>query len=112
MNAKSKRLHKIKKELASTQILEHCGECAKQYAATGDPTAMRACYLLCRYPKLSVTETAQLLDISVSAASRCLKKLYAGDIVCYCKEAQVVYYTLAENNFTYLLKGQLLKKTV
>jgi DNA-binding transcriptional ArsR family regulator len=108
MNAISNDLHSIKEELSDQRLLEHCETCAKRYAATGDPTAMRVCYLLCHHPKLSVTEAAQLLGISVSAASRCLKKLYHGDVVCFCKEAQVMYYSLADNGFTKVLKGQLL----
>lgn len=111
MNATINSFELIRDELSDPRLVEHCKKCAKRYAVTGDPTAMRACYLLCHYPKLSVTEVANLLGISVSAASRCLKKLYRGEVACFCKEAQVTFYTLAKNSYTKVLKGQLMAIT-
>lgn len=94
----------IKRELADNQAVSHC---AAKYGNTGDPTSMKACYLLRHYPELSVTQIADLVGVSVSAASRCLKRLNHSEVVSSRKEGQTVYYTLEDNEFTRTLVNQL-----
>lgn len=93
---------KIKKELRNKKELLGC---AKQLGVVGDVTRLKICYLLCRHPELNVSEIADVLDTSVSVVSHSLKKLLGLDLVKRRKEAQTVYYSLADNNFNKTLKN-------
>lgn len=104
MHANKPNFGKIKKELENSDCVK---QCAKRYGTTGDITAMGICYLLRHYPELSVSEVAELVGVSISAASRSLKKLKEADIVRSRQEAQSVYYSLEDNEFTKALMDQL-----
>lgn len=95
------RFQQIKKNLKNKKELLNC---AKQLGVVGDTTRLKICYLLCNYPELSVGETAEILDTSVSVVSHSLKKLLKLDLVKRRKEAQTVYYSLINNQFTKTLK--------
>lgn len=107
MNAISTQIPVFKKALFPATFAEPCERCAKKYAALGDFTAIRVCYLLGNYPSLSPTEVAEALAVSISAASRSLAKLKAAGIVASTKSAQVVSYRLLEDDFTRTLRRQL-----
>ncbi len=92
----------IKKELRNKQELL---DCAKQLGVVGDATRLKICYLLCRYPELNVGEMAEILDTSISVVSHSLKKLLALELVERRKEAQTVYYSLKNNDFTKTLRN-------
>lgn len=92
---------KIKKELMNKQELLNC---AKQLGVVGDATRLKICYLLCHYPELNVSDMAGILDTSVSVVSHSLKKLLELELVTRRKEAQTVYYSLAENSFVKTLR--------
>lgn len=98
MNIKYSR---IRKEL---QNKEELMQCAEQLGVVGDPTRLKICYLLCCHPELSVGEMAKVLDTSVSVVSHSIKKLLNLDLVKRRKEAQTVYYSLINNQFTKTLK--------
>lgn len=100
----SKDFRKIKKEIANSQGVRAC---AHRHGTIGDPSAMKICYLFRHHPELSVSEIASLVDISVSAASRQLKKLKEVDILKSSKHAQTVYYSMQKNEFTENLIGEL-----
>ncbi|MBU6389893.1 winged helix-turn-helix domain-containing protein [Patescibacteria group bacterium] len=105
MNANiSMDFEQVRKELASNAAVAHC---AAKYGNTGDPTSMKACYLLRHYPELSVSQIADLIGVSVSAASRCLKKLNHSEVLSSQKRGQTVYYSLQDNDFTRTLIRQL-----
>ena len=105
MNANtSQDFQRIRSELADNRSVQHC---AQRYGNTGDPTSMKMCYLLRHYPDLSVSQLADLAGVSISAASRCLKKLSHSEVVIARKEGQTVYYSLEDNDFTNLLVQQL-----
>lgn len=91
----------IKKRLKNQKELI---QCAEQLGVVGDTTRLKICYLLCNYPELSVSEMAEVLDTSVSVVSHSLKKLLKLDLVKRRKEAQTVYYSLINNQFTQTLK--------
>ena len=93
---------KIKEELKNKQELL---ECAQQLGVVGDATRLKICYLLCHYPELSVGKMAEILDTSISVVSHSVKKLLDLQLVQRRKEAQTVYYSLAENPFTKTLKN-------
>jgi DNA-binding transcriptional ArsR family regulator len=107
MNAKTNLLQEQKRLIAEPAFSEPCERCAKRYAAIGDLTAVRICHLIGMYPGLSPTEVSEILGISVSAASRALKKLQEAEVATSTKRAQVVQYRLLDNSFTRLLKKQL-----
>lgn len=92
----------IKKELRNKQELL---DCAKQLGVVGDATRLKICYLLCHYPEFNVGEMADILDTSVSVVSHSLKKLLKLELVNRRKEAQTVYYSLKNSDFTETLKS-------
>lgn len=108
MNANTDHLdfEHIKHELENNKAVSHC---ATKYGNTGDPTSMKTCYLLKHYPELSVSQIAELVGVSISAASRCLKRLNHSEVVISRKEGQTVYYSLQDNEFTRTLLNQLAK---
>jgi len=95
------KYQKIKKELQNKNELLAC---AKQLGVVGDGTRLKICYLLCHYPEVSVGEMAEILDTSVSVVSHSVKKLLELELVTRRKEAQTVYYSLADNDFNKTLK--------
>lgn len=104
----SKHLTIIRAEIANDNAVLAC---AKRHGTIGDPSAMRICYLFRHYPELSVSQIAKLVNISVSAASRQLKKLKAADILFSTKSAQTVFYTMRDNDFTKSLLTELESKS-
>ena len=101
----SKRIEKIKEELANKGTLL---ECAEQFGVVGDPTRIKICYLLCSYKELSVSDIAQILEISISAVSHSLSKLKGVDLVDTRREGQTIFYSLSESPFNEVLKSQIL----
>ena len=104
MNTNSLDYNSIKAELENNEAVSHC---AKRYGNTGDPTSMKACYLLRHYPELSVSQLAELVGVSVSAMSRCLQRLSHSEVVSSRKEGKALYYSLEDNDFTKVLVRQL-----
>lgn len=96
------KFQKIKKELKNKKELVACAE---QLGVVGDATRLTICYLLCHYPELNVSDMARILDTSVSVVSHSLKKLLELELVIRRKEAQTVYYSLINNQFTKTLKN-------
>lgn len=107
MNA-NKKIAAIQKEIANNDAVKAC---AQRHGTIGDLTAMRICYLFRHHPELSVTEIAELVGISISAASRQLKKLKEADILKASKHAQTVFYSIKENDFTANLLSELSPET-
>lgn len=101
----SKKHTDIRKELQNKTTLE---ECAAQFGVVGDPTRIKICYLLCSYKELSVSDIAQILEISVSAVSHSLAKLKGVDLVDTSRNGQTIYYSLSKSPFNEVLKGQIL----
>ena len=94
----------IAKELADSESVRRC---ARRHNTVGDLSAMKVCYLLRHHPNMSVSDIAELVGLSVSAASRCLSKLKLAGIVESSKQAQTVRYQLQNNSFTQHLITQL-----
>ncbi len=106
MNAKRTQLdyETIRVELENNDLVSHC---AHRYGNTGDVTSMKTCYLLRHYPELSVSQLAELAGVSISAMSRCLKRLNHSEVVVSRKVKQTVYYSLLDNDFTRTLMREL-----
>lgn len=100
----ARKSENIIKELANSELIR---QCAMQHNTVGDLSSMKMCYILRHYPNLSVSEIAELVGLSVSAASRCLTKLKVAGVVESSKQAQTVRYKLQKNSFTNNLVIQL-----
>lgn len=98
------KYHQVKKALNNKRDLVIC---AKQLGVVGDATRLKICYLLCNYPELSVGDMAHMVGASVSVVSHSVKKLRELQLVRRRKEAQTVYYSLANSAFTETLKNFL-----
>ena len=104
----SKKLDNIKQEIADNQAVHLC---AHRHGTIGDLTAMRICYLFRHHPELSVGQIAELVNISISATSRQLKKLKEAEILQSSKHAQTVMYSMQNNEFTNNLMEELGQKS-
>lgn len=96
------KYHHIKAALKNKKELL---ECARQLGVVGDATRLKICYLLCHYPELSVGDMAEILGTTHSVVSHSVKKLLKLALVKRRKQAQTVYYSLADNAFNKTLKG-------
>ena len=97
-------MNALKAELKNNQAIEAC---AKQFGVVGDPTRLKICYLLCNHPELSVTEIAEAVEISISAASHSLKKLRTLKFVKSRRDFRTIYYSWNDKSFEKILKVQL-----
>lgn len=95
---------KIRKELENKEELLRC---AGEFNLVGDPTRLKICYLLCHYDRLSVSEIAELVGVSVSAVSHTLKKLQQANIVGNNREFRTVYYQLKNTQFVRMLRKRI-----
>lgn len=94
----------IRKELKSSKALK---QCAIKFGLVGDMTRMKICWLLCHNPELSVSEIAELLDVSISAVSHSLKKLKNCDAVKSRREHKQVFYRLVDPELNQIIKQSL-----
>ena len=94
----------IKQELKNDRVIL---QCAKQFGLVGDPTRMKICWLLCKYPELSVGEIANMLEVSLSVVSHSLKRLRKNNLVKYRRDYKQVFYSLSDTSFNRLLKKSL-----
>lgn len=97
-------MSELKKELSNAKNIKAC---AKQFGVVGDPTRLKICYLLCNHPKLSVTDIADAVGVSVSAVSHSLKKLKALKFVKSRRDFRTIYYSWDDKSFEKILKSQL-----
>ena len=94
----------LKKELKDKKAIEVC---AKQFGVIGDPTRLKICYLLCNHPELSVSEIAEAISMSISAASHSLKKLKALRLVTARRNFRTVYYSWGNKELARIIQSQL-----
>lgn len=97
---KTKR--QMHKELQDNKALK---QCAQQFGLVGDLTRMKICWLLCKYPELSVGEISDILNVSNSVVSHSLKKLRQHNLVNSRREHKKIFYSLAKTNFNQILKS-------
>lgn len=96
--------NKIKKELENEKAVL---QCAEQFGLVGDPTRMKICWLLCKHKELSVGDIADILGVSVSVVSHSLKRLKQNHMVETRQEHKHVFYSLADTDFTNVIKKSL-----
>lgn len=100
----TKGARRIKRELENAAALARC---ADEFSMVGDPTRLKACYLLCRHKELSVGEIAELVGISISAVSHTLAKLKEANIVESRRDFRSVYYRMKPSPLAGMLKRRL-----
>ncbi|MBI3495487.1 winged helix-turn-helix transcriptional regulator [Candidatus Berkelbacteria bacterium] len=94
----------ILKELGNSEVIARC---AKEFQIIGDPTRIKICYLLCRHDELTVSEIADLVNVSVSAVSHTLRKLKRANLVRHYRQFRNVYYSLNDSPLTDIVRARL-----
>ena len=74
-------------------------ETAELLKLAGNSTRLKLLYLLESLTEVSVSDLAELLGVSISAVSQHLSKLRARGLVNSRRDAQTIYYRLAEHDF-------------
>jgi DNA-binding transcriptional ArsR family regulator len=74
-------------------------ETAELMKLAGNATRLKLLYLLETITEVSVSDLSDLLGVSVSAVSQHLAKLRARGLVASRRDAQTIYYRLAEHDF-------------
>jgi len=74
-------------------------ETAELMKLAGNSTRLKLLYLLETMTEVSVSDLSELLGVSVSAVSQHLAKLRAYGLVNSRRDAQTIYYRLAEHDF-------------
>ena len=82
--------------LADAQQIDETAELMK---LAGNSTRLKLLYLLESLTEVSVSDLSELLGVSVSAVSQHLAKLKAHRLVNSRRDAQTIYYRLAEHDF-------------
>jgi len=78
------------------QVLEHHLGVAEEHHGV---LVLKLLYLLESLTEVSVSDLSELLGVSVSAVSQHLSKLRARGLVNSRRDAQTIYYRLAEHDF-------------
>jgi DNA-binding transcriptional ArsR family regulator len=82
--------------LADAQQIDETAELMK---LAGNSTRLKLLFLLESLAEVSVSDLSELLGVSVSAVSQHLAKLRARGLVNSRRDAQTIYYRLAEHDF-------------
>lgn len=83
------------------------GEAAAMFSVLGDPTRIKIIFSLSREKELCVCDIANILGLTVSAASHQLRKLRDARAVTYRNDGTMVYYSLADKYVQALLSDAL-----
>ena len=86
----------IARDLADAPGIDETAELMK---LAGNSTRLKLLYLLETMTEVSVSDLSELLGVSVSAVSQHLAKLRAHRLVESRRDAQTIYYRLAEHDF-------------
>jgi DNA-binding transcriptional ArsR family regulator len=81
-------------------------ETAELMKLAGNSTRLKLLYLLETLAEVSVSDLSELLGVSVSAVSQHLAKLRAHGLVNSRRDAQTIYYRLAEHDFIARLRQE------
>ena len=81
-------------------------ETAELMKLAGNSTRLKLLYLLESLTEVSVSDIAELLGVSVSAVSQHLAKLKAYGLVNGRRDAQTIYYRLADHDFIDTLREE------
>jgi DNA-binding transcriptional ArsR family regulator len=92
----SRKAQVTAKELVAAGGIDDTAELMK---LAGNSTRLKLLYLLESLSEVSVSDLSELLGVSVSAVSQHLSKLRARGLVISRRDAQTIYYRLAEHDF-------------
>lgn len=90
----------VKKALPRSRVI---GEAAEMFSVLGDPTRIKLIFSLSRENELCVCDIANILGLTVSAASHQLRKLKDARAVTCRNDGNMVYYSLADKYVEALL---------
>ncbi len=83
-------------------------EAAELFSLASNPTRLKILFLLDRLKELCVCDLAEMLGVSVSAVSQHLAKLRAYGMATTRRDAQTIYYRLADHEFLAKLQSSFL----
>ena len=92
MHAHEEIIEKVNASMPDEELLY---DLAELYKVFGDSTRIKILYVLFE-SEMCVCDIASLLKLTKSAVSHQLKALRLANLVKYRKEAQIVYYSLAD----------------
>lgn len=82
-------------------------EAADTFSVLGDTTRLKIIFALSREKELCVCDIANMLGLTISAASHQLRKLRDRGTVSYRNDGKMVYYSIADGYIERLLAGAL-----
>lgn len=82
-------------------------EAADIFSVLGDPTRIKIIFTLSRQKELCVCDIANILGLTISAASHQLRKLRDKQAVKFRNDGNMVYYSLADKYIENLLSDAL-----
>jgi len=91
-------LSKTERQLIQKKIQQKDGQYPIIFAALGDISRFRIILFLLEQPEVCVTDVANLLEISVSAASQQLKILELAQLLQKERMGQMICYRLKKDN--------------
>lgn len=100
-----KDIHRLHEDLKFTPDLD---EVAGRLAIVGNATRLRMFFLLAELREVCVCDIADILGVSMSAISQHLAKFKAYGLVKTRRDAQTLYYSLADHPFNAALRQSLL----
>ena len=100
----------IQRLAAEFKFTPQIDEAAELLSLAGNDTRLKILYLLAELRSVCVCDLAEILGVSVSAVSQQLAKLKAYGLVKNRREAQTIYYSLADHPFIETLKNSILSK--
>lgn len=95
---------KLHKELNDQRALK---QCADRFDILGDLTRLKICWLLCKYPEMSVGKLAGVLEMEQSAVSHALRKLKDAGVVSDRKESKYSFYSLNDSPLCSFIKESI-----
>ena len=95
---------KLKKSLPPYQVV---GEAASIFSVLGDPTRIKIIFALSRKKELCVCDIANILGLTISAASHQLLKLRDKRAVKIRNDGNMAYYSLSDKYIQNLLSDTL-----
>ena len=95
-----KLVAKLKKKLPPYKVI---GEAEDIFSVLGDATRIKILFALSQEKELCVCDIANILGLTVSAASHQLRKLRSARTVTYRNAGNMVYYSLADKYVEALL---------
>lgn len=99
-------MSRTQRERVEVRDAPEIDETAELMKLAGNSTRLKLLYLLETLSEVSVSDLSELLGVSVSAVSQHLAKLRAHGLVASRRDAQTIYYRLADHDFNDRLREE------